>query len=107
MSDLEITDLGQLTANGSTTAHQVESKEVNPTGHVNIRSTGDFDGGTLTYEGSQNGSDWYDIGLSGILVEAGGVEAKLLVGEYVRATLEGATSPTVDTFILLAGTASL
>ena len=105
MSDLLITDLGNLTADGSTTAHQVTGPEVSPTGHVNLRTTGNFGGGVLTYEGSQNGTDWYELGINGVISSAGGVEAKILEGEYVRSTLSGSTTPNVDTFILLAGTA--
>ena len=104
MTDLKKIDLGTLTANGSTPSHQVTGSEVSPTASVNLRSIGSFGGGVLRYEASQDRVDWYELGINGIISAPGGVEAKILEGEYVRSTLSGATNPNVSTFILLPGT---
>lgn len=104
MSDLQVFALGNLAANGSTPWHQITGSDRSPTGSVNIRSTGNFGGGTLTYEGSRDAATSYSLGANAVFTDAGGAEVRLVEGEYVRATLSGAAGPDIDTDILLPGT---
>ena len=95
MPDLKKVDLGNLAADGSTPWHQVTGSERNPAGGVHVRSTGDFDGGTLTWEGSQDGVTPYALGENAEFTAAGGVGFKLKRGNKIRATLSGATTPSL------------
>ena len=103
MADLKTKALAQLTADGSTAGVQITGSMVAATTKVNVRVHGTFDGGTVTLEGSLDNSVWYPLGASAILSSAGAVELKLIKGEYIRATIAGSTSPTVDTDIILPG----
>ena len=103
MPDLKVVDLGNLVADTSTPGVQVLGSWKTPTGQVNIRSTGDFNGGTLTYEGSKDNAEWYSLGANAALLAPGGAELSVLEGEYIRATLVGAGAD-IDTCVLIPGT---
>ena len=104
MSNLKVASLGVLNGNGSTTGLQLTGVHRNPTGSVNVRVTGTFDGGTVTVEVSYDNSNWSTVGDAGVFTDNGGCEVRALIGEYMRITGSGLGSGPVEGVILLDGT---
>jgi hypothetical protein len=72
---------------------------VNSAALVTIFATGDLGGGTLKAEISPDGTTWVDAD-AGTLTEAGIIPISGALCREVRATLTGATSPSVNIVVL-------
>lgn len=88
--------LGNLAADGSTTA---ATFNFDMNGAVLV-ATGTFGSGTVTFEGSVDGTNWYTLldGFDGtaLTLTASGMARVAGDHPWVRATVAGSTTPDID-----------
>ena len=104
MGQIKTKSLGTLNGDGSTTGVQINGSDRNPTGSVNVRVRGTFNGGTVTVEVSDDGVNYGTVGQFGEFTANGGCEVRALIGEFMRITGSGIGAGPVEGVILLDGT---